>query len=229
MGVINKTILVADDEPKMRELISMYLVKEGYNVIAVDDGSKALEEIRKNKDLDLGILDLMMPEMDGFTLCQEIRSFSDLPVIFLTAKGEEYERLMGFNLGADDYIVKPFSPREMVARVKAVLRRVDSSKVQGNMEIIDELAVDIDGREVTISGQKISLTPKEFDLLLYLIKNKGRVLSREKITENVWDYEYYGDQRTVDTHIKKLREKLGEIGERCIKTIWSIGYKFEVD
>lgn len=229
MELTNRRILVVDDEPKMRELISMYLIKEGYKVVAVEDGSKALEEVEKSQGFDLGILDIMMPKMDGFTLCQEIRCFSDLPIIFLTAKGEEYERLMGFNLGADDYIIKPFSPREMVARVKAVLRRTEPSKGQGVIEVIDNLVIDIDGREVVASGQKISLTPKEFDLLVYLIKNKGRVLSREKITENVWDYEYDGDQRTVDTHIKKLREKLGEVGERYIKTIWGVGYKFEVD
>jgi two-component system response regulator ResD len=170
----------------------------------------------------------MMPLMDGFTLCREIRDFSNVPVIFLTAKGEEYERLMGFNLGADDYIVKPFSPREMVARVKAVIKRTDILHGQ-DMEIIGDLVIDIDGREIRVAGQKINLTPKEFDLLVYLMKNKGRVLSREKITESVWDYEYFGDQRTVDTHIKKLREKLGETGEQSIKTIWGVGYKFEVD
>ncbi len=225
---IKPKILVVDDEPKMRELIAMYLVKENYKVIAVEDGLKALEEIEKQDDFGLLIIDVMMPKMDGFTLCQEIRRFSDIPVIFLTAKGEEYERLLGFNLGADDYIVKPFSPREMVARVKAILKRSGSLPEQG-MEVIEDLVLDIDGRKVNLAGQRVSLTPKEFDLLVYLIKNKGRVLSREKITEKVWDYEYDGDQRTVDTHIKKLREKLGEKGEKFIKTIWGVGYKFEVD
>lgn len=229
MELANRTIMVVDDEPKMRELIAMYLIKEGSKVVALEDGMKALEEMEKDRKLDLLIIDVMMPKMDGFTLCREIRSFSNTPVIFLTAKGEEYERLMGFDLGADDYIVKPFSPREMVARVKAVLKRTDSAKNHGLIEDVKDLTIDIDGREVNISGQKVILTPKEFDLLVYLIKNKGRVLSREQITEHVWDYEYDGDQRTVDTHIKKLREKLGEKGERYIKTIWGVGYKFEVD
>lgn len=229
MEFSKRTILVVDDEPKMRELISMYLAKEGYKIIAVEDGIKALEVIEKDEELCLSIIDVMMPKMDGFTLCREIRSFSDVPIIFLTAKGEEYERLMGFDLGADDYIIKPFSPREMVARVKAVLKRTDSSRAQGIIEPIKDFVIDIDGRQVTFFGQKISLTPKEFDLLIYLIKNQGRVLSREKITEHVWDYEYDGDQRTVDTHIKKLREKLGETGENLIKTIWGVGYKFEVN
>jgi len=224
----SKKILIVDDEPKMRELIAMYLTKELYRVFSAEDGNKALEEIEKQVDFDLLLIDVMMPGMDGFTLCREIRSFSSVPIIFLTAKGEEYERLMGFNLGADDYIVKPFSPREMLARVRAVLKRTEKTLDLGIREITKDLVIDLDGREVCLSGEKLTLTPKEYDLLVYLTRNKGKVLSREIIMENVWDYEYEGDQRTVDTHIKKLREKLGELGEKNIKTIWGVGYKFEV-
>lgn len=227
MDINHSNILVVDDEPKMRELISLYLEKERYHVVTAENGLKAIEEIERVHDFDLYLIDVMMPEMDGFTLCREIRRFSGSPVIFLTAKGEEYERLMGFELGADDYIVKPFSPREMVARVKAILKRTGVGATQG-MKIIGDLQVDIDGREVELAGEKLSLTPKEFDLLVYLIKNKGRVLSREMMMENVWDNQYY-DQRTIDTHIKKLREKLGAEGEKHIKTIWGVGYKFEVN
>lgn len=226
MDINHINILVVDDEPKMRELISLYLEKERYHVVTAENGLKAIEEIERVHDFDLYLIDVMMPQMDGFTLCREIRRFSGSPVIFLTAKGEEYERLMGFELGADDYIVKPFSPREMVARVKAVLKRTGVGTTQG-MKIIGDLQVDIDGREVELAGEKVSLTPKEFDLLVYLMKNKGRVLSREMMMENVWDDHYY-DQRTIDTHIKKLREKLGAEGEKHIKTIWGVGYKFEV-
>lgn len=222
-------VLVVDDEPKMRELVSLYLTKEKYQVVTAEDGLAALTLLEKDDDIQLLIADVMMPRMDGFTLCKEIHSFKDIPVIFLTARGEEYERLMGFELGADDYVVKPFSPRELVARVKAVLKRFDISSGLDNILRTGDLMVDIDGREVSMGGREISLTPKEFDLLVYLIKNKGKVLSRVQITEKVWDYEYYGDQRTVDTHIKKLREKLSDKTEKYIKTVWGVGYKFEVD
>ncbi|NLI93305.1 MAG: response regulator transcription factor [Peptococcaceae bacterium] len=228
-GLYNKIhILVADDEPKMRELISLYLAKEDYKVVAVEDGIKALDELEKGDIFNLFLIDIMMPNMDGFALCREIRKVSNKPVIFLTAKGEEYERLLGFELGADDYIVKPFSPREMVARVKAVLKRTDNGVGEETISI-GELMINIQGREVIVSGKTINLTPKEFDLLIYLIAHKGKVLSREIITQNVWDYDYYGDQRTIDTHIKKLREKLGGKTGEYIKTIWGVGYKFEVN
>lgn len=222
-------ILVVDDEPKMRELVLLYLTKEKYQVVTAEDGLEALRVIEKDDNFQLLILDVMMPQMDGFTLCREIHSFKDMPVIFLTACGEEYERLMGFELGADDYVVKPFSPRELVARVKAVLKRSDTSSALDNVLKTGDLLVDIDGREVRMRDQEISLTPKEFDLLVYLMKNKGKVLSRDQITEKVWDHEYYGDQRTVDTHIKKLREKLSDKAEKYIKTVWGVGYKFEVE
>ncbi len=222
-------ILVVDDEPKMRELVSLYLTKENYKVVTAEDGLDALNLLKKDNDFQLLIVDVMMPKMDGFTLCNEVHSFKDIPVIFLTARGEEHDRLMGFELGADDYIVKPFSPRELVARVKAVLKRIDKGNKAESILQFGDLVVDIEGWEVKLAGKEISLTPKEFELLVYLIKNKGKVLSREQIIEKVWDYEYYGDQRTVDTHVKKIREKLNDKEEKFIKTVWGVGYKFEVD
>lgn len=224
-----KSILVVDDEPKMRELVSVYLKKEDYHVVTVGDGVEALNELEKGDNFNLYIIDVMMPNMDGFSLCKEIRRFSQKPIIFLTARGEEYERLLGFEIGADDYIVKPFSPREMLARVNAVLKRTDSPLEAEGIKTYGEITIDVKGREVKVGEEKLSFSPKEFDLLVYLVKNSGIVLSREQITENVWDYEYFGDQRTVDTHIKKLREKLGEKAEKYIKTVWGVGYKFEVD
>ena len=222
-------ILVVDDEPKMRELISLYLTKEDYHVITAEDGLAALTILEKDDYIHLLIVDVMMPRMDGFTLCREINTFKDIPVIFLTARGEEYERLLGFELGADDYVVKPFSPRELVARVKAVLKRSETSNQADILLRAGDLVVDIDGREVRLGERDISLTPKEFDLLVYLIKNKGKVLSRDQITDRVWDHEYDGDQRTVDSHVKKLREKLNDKEEKYIKTVWGVGYKFEVE
>lgn len=224
-----KNILVVDDEPKMRELISIYLTKENYQVVTAFDGLQALQELERGDVFNLFIIDVMMPNMDGFTLCKEIRRISNKPVIFLTARGEEYERLMGFEIGADDYILKPFSPREMVARVKAVLKRTESALEAEGKQTYGEMTIDVEGREVKLADEKLNLSPKEFDLLVYLAKNSGRVLSREQIMEHVWDYEYYGDQRTVDTHIKKLREKLGDKTEKYIKTVWGVGYKFEVE
>lgn len=220
-------ILVVDDEPKMRELVSLYLTKENYQVVTAEDGLDALTVFEKDDNFQLAIIDVMMPKMDGFALCREIHQFTDVPVIFLTARGEEYERIMGFDLGADDYVVKPFSPRELVARVRAVLKR--SSNIADKILSAGEIVVDIDGREARIGDQEIGLTPKEFDLLVYLMKNKGKVLSRDQITENIWGYEYFGDQRTIDTHIKKLREKFNDKEEKFIKTVWGVGYKFEVD
>lgn len=225
----NINILLVDDEPKMRELVSLYLMKENYHVVTAEEGLEALKIMEKNDNFHLLIINVMMPHMDGFTLCREIRRFADIPVIFLTARGEEYERLLGFELGADDYVVKPFSPRELVARVKAVLKRTDPDNLTDNVLRVGEMVVDIDGREVRAAEKEINLTPKEFDLLVYLIRNKGKVLSRDQITEKVWDFEYYGDQRTVDTHIKKLREKLSDKAEKYIKTVWGVGYKFEVE
>jgi len=219
-------ILVVDDEIKMRELVSLYLKKENYEVVMAADGVDALSVFGDEPDIQLAIIDVMMPNMDGFALCKEIHRFTDIPVIFITARGEEFERLMGFEIGADDYVVKPFSPRELVARVKAVLKRANSATDQ--ILKAGQIAVDIAGREARLGDQVIGLTPKEFDLLAYLIKNKGKVLSRDQITQNIWGYEYFGDQRTIDTHIKKLREKFNDKEENFIKTVWGVGYKFEV-
>lgn len=221
-------ILLAEDESKMRELISLYLRKENYDVLAVEDGLQGLSELEKGTEFDLYIIDVMMPKLDGFGLSKEIRQFSDSPIIFVTARGEEYERLIGFELGADDYITKPFSPRELIARVKAILKRTSPDKEQNLIINEGNIHINTAAREVQVSGETIILTPKEFDLLVYLIKSKGKVLSREQITEQVWDYDYYGDQRTVDTHIKKLRDKLGKDSQVWIKTIWGVGYKVEV-
>ncbi len=220
-------ILVVDDEPGIRELVSLYLAKENFRVITAENGQDALNKLEDNEEIDLYIIDVMMPQMDGFSLCKEIRQFSDKPVIFLTARGEEYERLMGFELGGDDYVVKPFSPRELVARVKSILKR--SNNLTGESFIkAGDINIEIPGREVRLAGEKVYLAPKEYDLLVYLVRNKGIVLTREQIMENVWEYEYDGDFRTVDTHIKKLREKLGKERAEYIKTVWGLGYKFEV-
>lgn len=218
-------ILVVEDELKIREVITHYLVSENYEVVTAEDGLDALKAFEMHEDIHLMLVDVMMPQMDGFTLCREVKKIRPVPVIFLTARGEEYERLMGFDLGADDYIVKPFSLREVTARIKAVLKRSALSE-SGNFLSIGDLVVDIAGRTAKIGIQEILFTPKEFDLLVYLMENQGKVLTRRQITENVWDWEYFGDQRTVDTHIKKLREKLGGLGEKYIKTVWGVGYKF---
>jgi len=227
----NGTILVADDEPKMRDLVKMYLGREGFEVIEAGDGERALELLKKS-EIDLVILDIMMPKVDGLTACREIRRDYDIPVIMLTARGEEIDRVLGFELGADDYVVKPFSPRELVARVKALLRRVGTkqSGEPGNILTFPGLVINHDAREVDVQGNKISLTPKEFELLAFLAKNSGRVFTREQLLEHVWGYDFYGDLRTVDTHVKKLREKLSRFGEAAayLITVWGVGYKFEV-
>lgn len=222
-------ILIVDDEEGIRDLVSMYLEKEGFEVNSAPDGQAALRKIEEN-DYDLFIVDVMMPKLDGFGLLREIRRFSDKPVIMLTAKGEEYERVLGFELGCDDYVVKPFSPRELVHRVKVLLKR--SLNIKANEQDVlkfPRLAIDKLARMAKVDGEEIALTPKEFELLYYLAKNPGRVYTREQILEKVWGYDYFGDLRTVDTHVKKLREKLGRSnGPDYISTVWGVGYKFEV-
>ncbi len=220
------TILVVDDENRMRKLIKDFLTKEKYNVIEAEDGKEALDMFYDRKDIALIILDVMMPKIDGWEVCREIREYSDVPIIMLTAKGEEKDELQGFKLGVDEYISKPFSPKVLVARVEAVLRRTN---------IIDLEAVEVGGiyidktaHLVKIDKKAIDLSYKEFELLSYFIKNEGVALSREKILNNVWNYDYFGDARTIDTHVKKLRNKLAEKG-KYIKTIWGLGYKFEVE
>ncbi|NLD46486.1 MAG: response regulator transcription factor [Clostridiaceae bacterium] len=218
-------ILIADDESRMRKLVSDFLKKEGFFVIEAENGQRALEIFFQEQNIDLVILDVMMPELDGWSVCRQIRKVSRVPVIMLTARSEEADELFGFDIGADEYITKPFSPMILVARVQALLRRA------GNMEKTVKtymgLKIDEAGRDVFVDGNKVDLSPKEFELLVFLTDNKGVALSREQILNCVWNYDYFGDVRTVDTHIKKLRLKLGDKGD-LIQTVRGLGYKFEV-
>lgn len=219
-------ILVVDDESRMRKLVRDFLVREGYVVLEAGDGMEAMDIFYEDKDIALVILDVMMPKMDGWQVCREVRQFSKVPVIMLTARSEERDELQGFELGVDEYISKPFSPKILVARAEAVLRR---SNVLNTDEVSDVGGIVIDkaAHQVTIDGKGIELSFKEFELLSYFVENQGIALSREKILNNVWNYDYFGDARTIDTHVKKLRSKMGEKGN-YIKTIWGMGYKFEV-
>lgn len=220
-------ILVVDDESRMRKLVRDFLEREGYQVLEAGDGLEAMELFYEEKDIALLILDVMMPKMDGWQVCREIRQSSKVPIIMLTARSEERDELQGFQLGVDEYISKPFSPKILVARVGAILRR---SRVVSEEEVTDAGGIFIDkvAHMVKIDGQEIDLSFKEFELLTYFVENQGIALSREKILNNVWNYDYFGDARTIDTHVKKLRSKLGEKGN-YIKTIWGMGYKFEVE
>ena len=220
-------ILVVDDESRMRKLVKDFLGREGYQVLEAGDGMEAMEVFYDEKDIALIILDVMMPRMDGWQVCREVRQSSKVPIIMLTARSEERDELQGFALGVDEYISKPFSPKILVARVNAILRRAN---VLGGGDEIDAEGIVIDkaAHQVKIDGKEIELSFKEFELLSYFVENQGIALSREKILNNVWDYDYFGDARTIDTHVKKLRSKLGEKGN-YIKTIWGMGYKFEVD
>ena len=218
-------ILVVDDESRMRKLVKDFLTKSGYAVIEAGDGSEALDLFFEQKDIALILLDVMMPKLDGWQVCKEIRAYSKVPIIMLTAKSDERDELLGFELGVDEYISKPFSPKILVARVEAILRRTGQG---GQDEILqaDGIVMDKNAHRVTIDGSDIELSYKEFELLAYFMENKGAALSREKILNNVWNYDYFGDARTIDTHVKKLRSKMGEKGD-LIKTIWGMGYKFE--
>lgn len=218
-------ILVVDDESRMRKLVKDFLTKSGYAVIEAGDGSEALDLFFEQKDIALILLDVMMPKLDGWQVCKEIRAYSKVPIIMLTAKSDERDELLGFELGVDEYISKPFSPKILVARVEAILRRTG----QGSQDEIlqaDGIVIDKNAHRVTIDGSDVELSYKEFELLAYFMENKGAALSREKILNNVWNYDYFGDARTIDTHVKKLRSKMGEKGD-LIKTIWGMGYKFE--
>ena len=220
-------ILVVDDESRMRKLVRDFLEREGFEVLEAGDGMEAMEIFYEEKEIALIILDVMMPKMDGWQVCREVRQSSKVPIIMLTARSEERDELQGFELGIDEYISKPFSPKILVARVEAVLRRthgIDASSVMdaGGIEI------DKSAHMVKIDGKEIDLSFKEFELLTYFVENQGIALSREKILNNVWNYDYFGDARTIDTHVKKLRNKLGDKGN-YIKTIWGMGYKFEVE
>ena len=220
-------ILVVDDESSMRKLVRDFLVKDNFDVAEASDGAEAVDIFFANNDIALIILDVMMPKMDGWQACREIRSYSKVPIIMLTAKGEERDELQGFELGVDEYISKPFSPKILVARVEAILRRTSSTE---ESEVIEAGGIKIDkaAHIVTIDDDPVDLSYKEFELLTYFLENKGIALSREKILNNVWNYDYFGDARTIDTHVKKLRSKMGSKGD-LIKTIWGMGYKFETE
>lgn len=219
-------VLMVDDEARMRKLVKDFLAIKGYKVIEAEDGEQAVDIFFKEKDIGLVILDVMVPKMDGWEVCRTLRRYSQVPIIMLTARSEERDELLGFELGVDEYISKPFSPKILVARIEAILRRGNA----GTGEILEAagIRVDKDAHEASVDGQPVDLSNKEFELLTYFMENQGMALSREKILNNVWNYDYFGDARTIDTHVKKLRSKLGEKGE-LIKTIWGMGYKFEVN
>ena len=220
-------VLVVDDESRMRKLVKDFLVKNSYEVVEAEDGSQALDIFFEQNDIALIILDVMMPKMDGWQVCREIRSYSKVPIIMLTAKSDERDELQGFELGVDEYISKPFSPKILVARVGAILRRTNPLSAENVLEA-DGIVLDKTAHIVTVDGRTVDLSFKEFELLSYFMENKGIALSREKILNSVWNYDYFGDARTIDTHVKKLRSKMGEKGD-LIKTIWGMGYKFEAD
>lgn len=220
-------ILVVDDESRMRKLVRDFLTKKGYSVIEAADGEEAVDRFFDTKDIALIILDVMMPKMDGWQVCREIRQYSRVPIIMLTAKSDEKDELQGFDLGVDEYITKPFSPKILVARVEAILRR---SNVLASEDVLEAGGIVLNkaAHEVTIDGKPVELSYKEFELLSYFLSNQGVALSRERILNNVWNYDYFGDARTIDTHVKKLRSKLKEKGDYIV-TIWGMGYKFDIN
>ena len=227
MSMERLKILVVDDESRMRKLVRDFLVKKNFEVLEAGDGAEAVDLFFDTKDIALVILDVMMPKMDGWQVCREIRAYSKVPIIMLTAKSDERDELLGFELGVDEYISKPFSPKILVARVEAILRRTSGLAAD---DVLRAGGIEINkaAHEVTIDGRAIDLSYKEFELLTYFMENQGIALSREKILNSVWNYDYFGDARTIDTHVKKLRSKLGDKGD-YIKTIWGMGYKFEVE
>ena len=224
--MVNNSILVVDDEIRMRKLIKDFLVAKGYSILEAEDGEKALEVFEENKNkINLVLLDVMMPKLDGWSVLRQIRQESKVPIIMLTARGEEQDELFGFELGVDEYISKPFSPKILVARVEALLKRTRAE--ENGTKDYGGIIIDSKGRTVTVDGKQIEMSLREYELLKYLVDNKGIALSRDKILNNVWNYDYYGDSRTIDSHIKKIRHKLGKKG-KYIQTIRGIGYKFEV-
>lgn len=222
---IMQRILVVDDEKMIRNVIKEYAEFDGFEVTEAEDGMEAVEICRR-EDFDLIVMDIMMPRLDGYSAIKEIRKTKQIPVIMLSARGEEYDKLFGFEIGIDDYVVKPFSPKELLARIKAVLKRTAAKEQPMDIIRYEGLEINVTGREVSVDGKPVSLTPKEYDLLFYLVRNKGIALSREKLLEEVWGYDFFGDDRTVDTHIKMLRNSLGEY-RKFIKTLRGMGYKFE--
>jgi DNA-binding response OmpR family regulator len=224
----DERILLIEDESRIRDMVKEYLENEGFKITEAVDGSDGLEKFN-SAEFDMIILDVMLPKVDGWSVCREVRRTSAIPIMMLTARGEEYDRLFGFELGVDDYIVKPFSPKELVARMKAVLRRSSSISKSTTTDLFEykELSINIGARKVTIAGIKVEMTPKEFDLLSFFINNRDRVYTREQLLDKVWGYEFGGDYRTIDTHVKMLRESLGEY-RSLIVTAWGVGYKFEI-
>lgn len=223
---MSTTILVVDDESRMRKLIKDFLIQKEYKIIEAKDGEEALEVFKEQKEnISLILLDVMMPKLDGWSVLRQIRQESKVPIIMLTARGEEQDELFGFELGVDEYITKPFSPKILVARVEAILKRV--KKLEHTVENLGGIEIDVDGRTVQVDGKQVDMSLREYELLQYLMENQGIALSRDKILNNVWNYDYYGDSRTIDSHIKKIRHKLGRKG-KYIQTIRGIGYKFEV-
>lgn len=225
----NEKILLVDDEERIRDMIKEYTSLEGYDIDEAADGVRALELFKDNK-YSLIILDVMMPKIDGWTVCREIRKTSNVPVIMLTARGEEYDKLFGFELGVDDYMLKPFSPKELLARMKAIIRRSSGSELEAKKEntvAFEGLVIEFESRNTFVNGNIVTLTPKEYSLLSFFARNSNRVYSREQLLNEVWDYDFIGDDRTVDTHIKMLRESIGEY-RKFIVTVWGTGYKFEV-
>lgn len=224
----DKKILIIEDDANIRELVGMYLQKESYRVVYASDGVKGLE-VFKEEAPHLVILDLMLPHMDGWEVCRELKRISDVPIIMLTAKGDTFDKVLGLKMGADDYIVKPFEPRELVARVDAVLRRAQPNVSPVKQIILPELVIDMDYYMVRIKNESFELPPKEMELLYFLVRNRNRVFTREQLIEQLWGYDFDGDNRTIDVHIKRLREKLESLSELyAIKTVWGVGYKFEV-
>lgn len=221
-------ILVVDDEKMIRELIKKYATFEGHEVYEASDGMEAVQKC-KEETFDMIIMDVMMPELDGFSACKEIRKTLDTPIIMLSARGEEYDRIHGFEIGVDDYVIKPFSPKELMMRVQAIMKRKEGQEkanMNKNIVQLDGLIVDFNARQVSIEGKNIEMTPKEYELFFYMVKNRGIALSRESLISNVWGYDYYGDDRTLDTHIKLLRKSLGEYAQRIV-TLRGVGYRFE--
>jgi len=223
----NKKIYIVDDDRNICEIISLYLEKEGFATVKISDGITALNKIKEELPL-LIILDLMLPGIDGMTLCKEVRKFTNVPIIMLTAKGDTFDKVLGLEIGADDYIVKPFDGKELVARVKAVLRRYEHEENDSDSVTYPELSISLSEYKVKYKGENVDLTPKELELFYFLCTHPNKVFTRDQLLENVWGYEYMGDSRTVDVHIKRLREKIGDGPNWKLTTVWGVGYKFEV-
>lgn len=229
MSGIGKKILIVDDDLNICELLRLYIEKEGFSTVTANDGAKALELFQRESP-DLIMLDIMLPELDGWQVCREIRKTSQVPIIMLTAKGEVFDKILGLELGADDYVVKPFEAKEVVARIRAVLRRTEAVEPKQNKEVLwDKLSINLTNYELRVDGIQIDTPPKEMELLYHLSSNPNRVFTRDQLLDEVWGFDYYGDSRTVDVHVKRLREKIDGVSDQWeLKTVWGVGYKFEV-